>query len=174
WPDELRKQYQGHVSSRWHLRRPHPQGREPGGLAGAAIYESGTRHQHEDRQGARSHSPDHAPRPRRRGIGMNLMRCIRTRLPFDVVYPRCMNLGAIGGKRTCPERRESVDPTQLTDWDLSHAAAAARRSALLQFETLKPFKRSSNLSRSALSMGSAEVLFDQRAVEVPSAGIRSL
>jgi hypothetical protein len=36
---------------------------------------------------------------------------------------RDANLGAIVGKRTCPERRESVDPTQLTDWDLSHAGS---------------------------------------------------
>jgi ABC transporter substrate binding protein len=65
--DELWRQPCGHVPSVRGLRRPYPQGREAGRLAGPAGNESRADHQSQDRQSARADRPAAAHRPRRRG-----------------------------------------------------------------------------------------------------------
>jgi putative tryptophan/tyrosine transport system substrate-binding protein len=54
------------------LRWKNSKGREAGRPAGPAIHEGRAGHQHEDSSGARSHVPDHAAGPRRRGDRMRL------------------------------------------------------------------------------------------------------
>src|SRR5262249_54550039 len=65
--DELRYQHRRFISTRGHLRRAYPQGREAGRPADPAGGESRTSHQSQNRQNARPYLPDHATRPCRRG-----------------------------------------------------------------------------------------------------------
>jgi hypothetical protein len=66
-PDVVRPQYGRAISARGRLCRPHPQGREPGRVAGAAPDQVRAGDQHQDRQGARPRRAAFAARPRRRG-----------------------------------------------------------------------------------------------------------
>src|SRR5262249_41721979 len=70
WPDGLRKHRFGYVPPARRLYRPNSQRREARRAAGPAGDQSGARHQHEDRQGARPHRPAADDWPRRRGDRM--------------------------------------------------------------------------------------------------------
>jgi len=77
--DELRNQPDGCVSSDGCLYRPHPQGREAGGLAGRAVDQVRAGHQSRDRQDARPHRARQTARCRRR----------RDRITLPSVHARC-------------------------------------------------------------------------------------
>src|SRR5262249_46672194 len=69
-PDGLRKHRFGYVPPARRLYRPNSQRREARRAADPAGDQSGARHQHEDRQGARPHRPAADDWPRRRGDRM--------------------------------------------------------------------------------------------------------
>src|SRR5262249_40118556 len=69
-PNGLRKHRFGYVPPARRLYRPNSQRREARRAAGPAGDQSGARHQHEDRQGARPHRPAADDWPRRRGDRM--------------------------------------------------------------------------------------------------------
>jgi len=76
-PDQLRQQHSGRLSPRWLADRPHPQGGQPGRLAGRPSHQVRAGDQSQHRQGTRAYDSTEALIDHRRGdrIGRNLLRC---------------------------------------------------------------------------------------------------